>query len=67
MTEDDKKMFDIMNQLPRKLNVRSILKLYLSSHRWVDLSGMFVFFYDIMVSVFNPVEFSFFMIGIMAQ
>jgi len=67
MTEDDKKMFDIMNQLPRKLNVRSILKLYLSSHRWVDLSGMFVFFYDIMVSVFNPAEFSFFLIGIMAQ
>ena len=42
--EDDKKMFDIMDQLPRKLNVRSILKLYLSPHSWVDLSGMFVFF-----------------------
>jgi len=42
--EDDKKMFDIMDQLPRKLNVQSILKLYLSPHSWVDLSGMFVFF-----------------------
>jgi len=48
MTEDDKMMFEILDQLPRKLNVCSILKLYLSSHCWVDLYDMFVF-YTIMV------------------
>jgi len=48
MTEDNKKMFEILDQLPRKLNVLSILKLYLSSHRWVDLYGMIVF-YTVMV------------------
>jgi len=32
-TKDDKKIFQIMDQLPQKLNVRFILKLYLSSHR----------------------------------
>jgi len=66
MTEDDKKMFEILDQLPRKLNVRSILKLYLSSHRWVDLYGMFGF-YTVMVSVFNSAEFVRFLAGIMAQ
>jgi len=43
-TEDDKRMFEIMDQLPWKLNVRSILKRYLSSHHWVDLYGMFRFY-----------------------
>jgi len=33
VTEDDNRMFEIMDKLPRKLNVCSILKLYLSSHR----------------------------------
>jgi len=43
VTEDDKRMFEIMDQLPWKLNVCSILKLYHSSHRWVDLYNMFGF------------------------
>jgi len=59
-------MFEIMDQLPRKLNVRSILKLYLSSHRWVDLCGMCTLF-SVMVSLFNPTECLHFMADIMAQ
>jgi len=43
-TKDDKRMFEIMDQLRQKLNVRYILKIYLSSHRWVDLYGMCIIY-----------------------
>jgi len=39
--------------------------IFLHSAGWICL--VCLFFYDIMVSVFNPAEFSFFLIGIMAQ
>jgi len=40
MTEDDKQMFGILDQFPWRLPIREILKLFLTSRRWVHLKGM---------------------------
>jgi len=40
MTEDDKQMFGILDQFPRHLPIRDILKLFLTSRHWVHLKGM---------------------------
>lgn len=39
MTELDKKIFEILDQFLRKLPIHKIIKIYLSTHRWVDLKG----------------------------
>jgi len=42
MTDEDQIIFSLFDRLPRRLPTRKILKLYLCSQRWVDLSGMCV-------------------------
>jgi len=42
MTDEDQIIFSLFDRLPRRLPTRKILKLYLYSQRWVDLSGMCV-------------------------
>lgn len=44
MTEDDEKMFDILDQFPQQLLIQKILKFFLTSQGWVNLKGMFVSF-----------------------
>lgn len=41
MTDDDHKIFDVFDRLPKKLYTQKILKLYLCNQRWVDLSGIY--------------------------
>jgi len=41
MINDDKVIFSVFDRLPRKLPMQKILKLYLCTQRWVDLSGMY--------------------------
>jgi len=46
MTDEDQIIFNLFDRLPRRLPTRKILKLYLCSQRWVDLSGMCVLMFS---------------------
>jgi len=44
MTDDNKNMFDILDQFSQRLLIWNILKIFLSFQRWMDLKGMYVYF-----------------------
>jgi len=46
MTDEDQIIFNLFDRLPRRLPTWKILKLYLCSQRWVDLSGMCVLMFS---------------------
>ena len=40
MSVEDSKVFGVFDILSRRLPTRNLLAIYMSSHRWVDFSGM---------------------------
>jgi len=52
ITEDDKKMFDILDKCAQWLPIRKVLNIFLSSQHWVDLKDICVSFWPIMMETY---------------
>jgi len=53
MTDEDQVIFSLFDMLPRRLPTQKLLKLFLCTQRWVDLSGMYTFVFVLFSTIIN--------------